>query len=43
MEVSGQFTHTGNFIPGKWASSTNWTGGSLGPRAGLDVTVKKFM
>jgi hypothetical protein len=34
-------THTGRFITGEKTFSTNWIGGWVGPRAGLDAVKKK--
>jgi hypothetical protein len=40
MELSGQLHILATLSPGK-VSSTHWVGGSVGPRAGLDVVGKK--
>jgi hypothetical protein len=41
MEVSGQLHAPAALPPGKEAPSTPWTGGWVGPRAVLDVVVKR--
>jgi hypothetical protein len=37
MEVSGQLHAPGPFTPGESDTDTHWTGGCVGPRAGLDA------
>jgi len=34
-------SHLGRFTPGETASGTHWIGVWVGPRAGLDVVVKR--